>query len=442
MNTLFFLSALLFGWLTYNCYYPIYRRPRLATLSFLAGWLTGELALHHILFQATLVFLFIWSGSVEGFSGAIAFAIYVISWIALTHFYLTGYRAKGAVNQSLTDALGQHYIDQISEHDKTNLVDSPDYRKIKRPHKNIDPQVEVIKNLRFGHHGQKLDLYRHRPSQTSNNSDSDTEAALPVLLQIHGGAWTERMGSKNEQAIPLMNHMALQNWICVSINYRLSPTATFPEHIIDCKEGLAWVKAHIHEYGGDPDFIVVTGGSAGGHLSSLVALTPNDPNFQPGFEDIDTSVQGAVPFYGVYDFTNKYDMQNNHGLMTLLEKSVLKKRQDQDPEAYEAASPLFRISHAAPPFLIIHGDKDTLVPVAEARMFAKTLGEVSDNPVAYAEIEGGQHAFDMFPSVRSEYVKLGVARFLVFLHTQHKKKGATNQSLTSVTSSAPPQTQG
>ena len=110
--------------------------------------------------------------------------------------------------------------------------------------------------------------------------------------------------------------------------------------------------------------------------------------------------------------------------------------------AYEAASPLFRISHAAPPFLIIHGDKDTLVPVAEARMFAKTLGEVSDNPVAYAEIEGGQHAFDMFPSVRSEYVKLGVARFLVFLHTQHKKKGATNQSLTSVTSSAPPQTQG
>jgi len=216
--------------------------------------------------------------------------------------------------------------------------------------------------------------------------------------------------------------MALQNWICVSINYRLSPTATFPEHIIDCKEGLAWVKSHIQEYGGDPDFIVVTGGSAGGHLSSLVALTPNDPNFQPGFEDIDTSVQGAVPFYGVYDFTNKYDMQNNHGLMTLLEKSVLKKRQDQDPETYEAASPLFRISPAAPPFFIIHGDKDTLVPVAEARMFAKTLGEVSDNPVAYAEIEGGQHAFDMFASVRSEYVKLGVAKFLVYLHAQHKTK--------------------
>ena len=442
MNTLFFLSALLFGWLTYNCYYPIYRQPRLATFSFLVGWLTGELALHNIVLQAALVCLFIWSGSVAGFSGAIAFAIYVCSWVALTYFYLTGYRAKGAVHQSLTDALGEHYLDQISPLDKSNLVDKPDYNQIKRPRKNIDSRVEVIKNLHFGHHGQKLDIYRHRLSQTSDNSHSNAEAALPVLLQIHGGAWTEKMGSKNEQAIPLMNHMALKHWVCVSIDYRLSPTATFPEHIIDCKEGLAWVKSHIHEYGGDPDFIVVTGGSAGGHLSSLVALTPNDPNFQPGFEDIDTSVQGAVPFYGVYDFTNKYDMQNNHGLMTLLEKSVLKKRQDQDPETYEAASPLFRISPAAPPFFIIHGDKDTLVPVAEARMFAKTLEEVSDNPVAYAEIEGGQHAFDMFASVRSEYVKLGVAKFLVYLHAQHKTKAATNQSMATVTSSAPPQTQG
>ena len=442
MNTMFFLSALLFGWLTYNCYYPIYRQPRLATFSFLVGWLTGELALHNIVLQAALVCLFIWSGSVAGFSGAIAFAIYVCSWVALTYFYLTGYRAKGAVHQSLTDALGEHYLDQISPLDKSNLVDKPDYNQIKRPRKNIDSRVEVIKNLHFGHHGQKLDIYRHRLSQTSDNSHSNAEAALPVLLQIHGGAWTEKMGSKNEQAIPLMNHMALKHWVCVSIDYRLSPTATFPEHIIDCKEGLAWVKSHIHEYGGDPDFIVVTGGSAGGHLSSLVALTPNDPNFQPGFEDIDTSVQGAVPFYGVYDFTNQHSMQNNRGLMTILEASVLKKRHNEDRAAFEAASPLFRISHAAPPFLIIHGDKDTLVPVAEARMFAKTLEEVSDNPVAYAEIEGGQHAFDMFASVRSEYVKLGVAKFLVYLHAQHKTKAATNQSMATVTSSAPPQTQG
>ena len=75
------------------------------------------------------------------------------------------------------------------------------------------------------------------------------------------------MGSKNEQALPLMNHMALRGWICVSTDYRLSPTSTFPEAIIDCKEALAWIKENIAEYGGDPEFIVVTGGSAGGHLS-------------------------------------------------------------------------------------------------------------------------------------------------------------------------------
>ena len=71
------------------------------------------------------------------------------------------------------------------------------------------------------------------------------------------------------------------------------------------KRALAWVKEHIAEYGGDPDFVAITGGSAGGHLSSLAALTPNVAAFQPGFEDADTTVQAAVPFYGVYDFTNR-----------------------------------------------------------------------------------------------------------------------------------------
>src|SRR4029450_4266482 len=64
---------------------------------------------------------------------------------------------------------------------------------------------------------------------------------------------------------------------------------------------LRWIRERMAEYGGDPDFVVVTGGSAGGHLAALLALTPNDPEFQPGFEDVDTSVTACVPFYGVYD---------------------------------------------------------------------------------------------------------------------------------------------
>ena len=95
--------------------------------------------------------------------------------------------------------------------------------------------------------------------------------------------------------LPLMYHLAARGWVCVAANYRLSPRATFPDHLIDVKRALAWIKRHGAEYGADPDFVVVTGGSAGGHLAALVALTANDPEYQPGFEDVDTTVQALRP---------------------------------------------------------------------------------------------------------------------------------------------------
>ena len=111
------------------------------------------------------------------------------------------------------------------------------------------------------------------------------------------------MGDKREQGLPMMHELARRGWVCVTVNYRLSPKATWPAHIVDCKRALAWVREHIAEYGGDPDFIAVSGGSAGGHLSALLALTPNEPEWQPGFEDLDASVDACLPFYGVYDMT-------------------------------------------------------------------------------------------------------------------------------------------
>ena len=124
-----------------------------------------------------------------------------------------------------------------------------------------------------------------------------------MLFQVHGGGWT--MGKKEGQAEPLMAHLAERGWVCVAANYRLSPRATWPDHLVDVKKALAWTKATIAQYGGDPDFVVITGGSAGGHLSSLAALTPHVSDFQPGFEEADTSVAAAVPFYGIYDFVNR-----------------------------------------------------------------------------------------------------------------------------------------
>ncbi len=82
-----------------------------------------------------------------------------------------------------------------------------------------------------------------------------------MLVYIHGGAWV--IGDKRQQGIPMMHELVQRGWVCVSINYRLSPRATWPAHIVDCKRAVAWVRQHIAEYGGDPGFIAVSGGSAG-----------------------------------------------------------------------------------------------------------------------------------------------------------------------------------
>ena len=125
----------------------------------------------------------------------------------------------------------------------------------------------------------------------------------PAIMQIHGGAWI--IGDKREQGWPLIGHLAANGWVCFNVNYRLSPAATWPEHLIDLKYALKWIREHADEYGIDPSFVAVTGGSAGGHLTAMMGLTANDPEYQPGFEEADTSLQAAVPVYGVYDFTNR-----------------------------------------------------------------------------------------------------------------------------------------
>ena len=114
----------------------------------------------------------------------------------------------------------------------------------------------------------------------------------------------------------------------------------------------AWVRAHIAEYGGDPDYVVVTGGSAGGHLTALMGLTANDPQFQPGFEDVDTHVRAMVPFYGVYDWTNRFGQRGKHdGLRRVLERIVVKQRYADAPEVFDQASPMSHVNADAPPAL-------------------------------------------------------------------------------------------
>jgi len=263
--------------------------------------------------------------------------------------------------------------------------------------------IEKIKNVEFSRVAGRvlrLDVYRSRTAAENR----------PVLLYLHGGAWM--VGDKFEQGLPMLHHLARNGWVCFSANYRLSPGATFPDHLIDAKAALAWVKKHAHEYGGDPSFVAVSGGSAGGHLASLVALTANDERYQPPDKAADTSVQAAVPIYGITDLTNRLGAQSDRFVSMIMEPVVMKAFLAEEPEKYRDGSPIDLVQAGAPPFLIIQGERDTLAPVVEARAFVARLGEVSESQVVYMEFPGAQHIFDLFYSYRAARMIDGVTAFL------------------------------
>jgi len=309
----------------------------------------------------------------------------------------TGAGARAEVDAALTEALGEDYAEETD-------FGLP-WRELALPFRMSAPDVVVERNIAYAPGGKRFLLDIYRPAEPVSGA--------PVLLQVHGGAWM--IGNKEEQGRPLMRYLARRGWVCVAINYPLAPVNRWPAHIVAAKRALAWVREHIEEYGGDPRFVAVTGGSAGGHLAALLALTANDPVFQPDFPDADTSVQACVPHYGVYDFAaTSGSRSSKHRLENLIARRIFPA--DRDPvrflDDYIAASPLDRIAEDAPPFFVIHGTLDSLVPVREARGFVQRLREVSKNPVAYVELAGAQHAFDLFPSVRSAHVVHGVGIFL------------------------------
>jgi acetyl esterase/lipase len=254
-------------------------------------------------------------------------------------------------------------------------------------------------DISYGPHGTAnlLDVWR-RP-------DLDPDERAPVLLQVPGGAWAS--GNKRGQAHPLMSHLAELGWVCVSINYRLSPRHTWPDHIVDVKRAIAWVKDNI-------------GGSAGGHLSALAALTPHHAPFQPGFADADTRVQAAIPFYGVYDFT-RTDEALHPMMLPFLETKVMKRSRAGSVDCFRTASPISYAGPHAPPFFVLHGINDSFIPVQQARSFTARLREVSRQPVVYAELPFAQHAFDIFGSARAAHAAVAVERFLAPIYAERSR---------------------
>ena len=393
-----------------NAIRPI-RVPLVMVPSFVSGWLTVELAQFRLLAQLLATAAFLAAGALEETPGRIGLVVMTASVAATVYLLVIANRSGEVMERALREALGDDYRSDIDPDLMAGRDPGLRWQQLLRPFHVRHPNVERQRNITFaraGGHDLRLDLWRHRSHPQK----------CPTLLQVHGGAWV--LGHKERQAIPLMMQLAAHGWICVNVDYRLSPKATFPDHLLDVKQAMRWVKEEGPAYGIDPDFVVVTGESAGGHLAALMGLTANEAEYQPGFEDVDTMPQACVPFYGVYDFINRTGTFSEKAMTKyFLARTVMKVPLEKAPEAWRKASPLELVHQDLPPFFVIHGANDTLASTRKARAFVERLRAASRALVVHAELPGAQHAFEIFPSVRSIHVVLAVERFLDYIYSQY-----------------------
>ncbi len=409
MGGLYFTLALVSAVGTYCAIIQARRIYWAAPIYFLVAWLSGELALIHVLWQVGLTVLLAFSGVLDSGLAQAGLGLFGLSWMGLVYLHVQAMDTQRILRRALRRGLGEDYRSTLPVERQRVLEDGVRARSWLKPFSMVRDGVRVHSHIAYADAGKRnlLDIY---------HAQEPREGGFPVLLQVHGGGWM--IGEKEQQAKPLMYHLAQRGWLCVSINYRLSPQAAFPAHIVDVKKAIAWIRDNIRDYGGNPDFIAVTGGSAGGHLSSLAALTPNLADFQPGFEDVDTRVQAAVPFYGVYDFLDRFDIRPEMSMEKVLADRVMQCTQDEEPELWDRGSPLSHVNEAAPPMFVIHGTHDSLVCVEEARTFVSALQQASGQAVVYGELPGAQHAFEVFHSVRTDHTVNAVTDFLEWSHAR------------------------
>jgi acetyl esterase/lipase len=220
------------------------------------------------------------------------------------------------------------------------------------PWRTRPASVRRVANVPYapGNRRTTLDVYHHRSRPVGG----------AVLIHLHGGFF--RIGRKSTQSMPLLHHLAARGWVCISANYRLHPVP-WPAALVDAGRLVAWAHRHAQEYGGDPTTVFLAGSSAGGHLAADVALTPG--------EDVTAAI-----LLGAY----------------------------LGPVANGLSSPYDLVRPDTPPFLVVHGRNDSLVPAAQARGFAAALRRAGAQTVVYAELPGTQHGFDRFHSVRFEAI--------------------------------------
>lgn len=261
-------------------------------------------------------------------------------------------------------------------------------------------------SVRYGEHpSQLLDVWRR---------DDLPAHPAPVMIFVPGGAWVH--GSRFLQGYALMSHLAANGWVCLSVDYRVSPTNVWPRHIHDVKAAIAWARANVDRFGGDRDFVAIAGCSAGGHLAALAGLTAGDPELDADLPaNSDTSVDAVVGIYGRYDWEDRSTPERMR-FVDFLERVVVRRGIDEAPTIFRDASPIARVHSEAPPFLVVHGSGDTVIPVEQARAFVDRLREVSCSPVSYVELPGAGHAFDMTDGARTGAVATAIGLFLDQIH--------------------------
>lgn len=254
--------------------------------------------------------------------------------------------------------------------------------------------IKMEKDIAYiadGDEAQQLDLYL---------PEKAADKPLPLIVHIHGGGW--RGGSKFPCPV---TSMALKGYAVASIEYRFSQKAVFPAQIQDCQAALRWLRAHSQQYHFDADHVGVIGASAGGHLSALVG-TAGGKNLFPkigGNEEQSERVQAVCDIFGPADFSTVVQQaaedknaKNIFQFNTPSDpySSLIGTKLDDKPKA-DAVSPIHHVSADNPPFLILHGTHDALVPYAQSEQFAAALKE-KGVPVWLQKLPGSGHGGPAF----------------------------------------------
>ncbi len=324
-------------------------------------------------------------GAASGFLGIVGLVLIALA----ASQTLPHVEAVNKVEQVISKVLAKHHL---------KLREPDEYYKVKHHH-------DIAYHNQS--HRQKLDVWQPITPKLSR----------PALLYIHGGGWT--LGSKRLQGKVLCQQMAKRGWVVLSMNYQLVPKAHHPDQLIDTKRAISWFRSHAQSFGADPNFLVVAGGSAGGHLATMAALTSHDLTFQPGFENVNTSVNACVSLYGVYDLTK----QSTKGI-ELLAQLLLAKSNKRDPSSFQAASPIHLVHEQTPAMFVIHGAIDNLVPAAMAKRFAAKCERYSKEDVIHCELPLAHHGFDQFAGKRSKVVSRAIFSFAESQYQKYCRESA------------------